>query len=384
MSSGNEGLLTLTIKMRVSPEPEYEKELINLIKRYREALNYSIKVIIKNKSLSLGKVHKLLYNILKEKYNLPSKIAVDCYREAIAITKSWFRNPRKGKMPRAKIPRIWLTYKQSYRVKHNYVEILGGFKLKIIGWNRRYDKYPNKDARLLLKDGKFIIEITKHIPKPTKYIPKGVLAVDINEKHIVIGNSYFEYRFETAIERALHYKQLAENLQKKYSLTRYNAWLRRRGIWERVRYFHRKARNIIEDWVKKTSHKIVILAKHYQYAIAREDLTNLIENLRRLPKEHKVALLILSYKRLKHWIDWQCEKHGVPLIIVDPKGTSTICPICNSKLVKNSYRKMICLKCRFEADRDIIAILNIERKAKMWGALIPLNALQMTDVNPNR
>ena len=384
MSSGNEGLLTLTIKMRVSPEPEYEKELINLMKRYREALNYSIKVIIKNKSLSLGKVHKLLYNILKEKYDLPSKIAIDCYREAIAIAKSWLRNQNRGKIPKTKTPRIWLTHKQSYRIKDSYVEILGGYKLRIIGWDRRYDKYPNKDARLIIKDGKFILEISKHIPKPAKYISKGILAIDVNEKHIVVGNSKTELIFKTAIKRALHYKQLAENLQKKYSLTRYNAWLRRRGIRKRIRYFHKKARNIIEDWIKKISHKITILAKHYQYAVAREELTNLIESLRELPKEHKVALLILSYRRLEHWIDWQCEKNDVPLIIINPKGTSITCPRCSSKLVKNGYRKMKCFKCRFEADRDIVAVQNIERKAKMWGALIPLNALQMTDVIPNR
>jgi IS605 OrfB family transposase len=384
MSSGNEGLLTLTIKMRVSPEPEYEKELISLMKRYREALNYAINVIIENKLLSLGKAHKLLYNVLKERYDLPSKIAIDCYREAIAIAKSWLRNPRKGGIPRAKTPRIWLTYKQSYRIKYNYVEILGGFKLRIIGWNRKYDKYPNKDARLIIEDGKFILEISKHIPKPVKYISKGILAIDVNEKHIVVGNTHFEYRFETAIERALHYKQLAENLQEKYSSLKYNAWLRRRGIRKRIRYFHKKTRNIIEGCIKKVSHEIALLAKQYQYAVAREDLTNLIESLSKLHKEHKVALLILSYRRLEHWIDWQCEKHGVPIIIVDPKGTSITCPICSSKLVKNGYRKMKCLKCKFEADRDIIAILNIERKAKMWGALIPLNAPQMTDVNPNR
>jgi predicted transposase len=75
MSLGNEGLLTLTIKMRISPEPEYEKELISLMRKYREALNYTIKVIIENKLLSLSKVHKLLYNVFKEKYGLPSKIA---------------------------------------------------------------------------------------------------------------------------------------------------------------------------------------------------------------------------------------------------------------------------------------------------------------------
>jgi IS605 OrfB family transposase len=384
MSYGCEGLLTLTIKMRVSPEPEYERELISLMKRYRYALNYAIKVVIENKALSLSKIHKLLYSILKEKYYLPSKIAQDCYREAIAIAKSWLRNPKKEKIPTIKTLRMWLTPSQGYRVKDSYVEVLGGFKLKIIGWDKRYDKYQNREARLTYKNGKMFLMITKRIPKPSKYTPRGVLAIDINEKHIVIGNSHFEYRFETAIEKALYYKQLAENLKKKYSSPKYNAWLRRRGIRKKIRYFHRKARNIIEDCAKKISHKITILAKHYQYAIAREDLTNLIESLKKLPKEYRVGLIILSYRRLKHWIDWQCEKNGVPIIVIDPKGTSITCPICNSKLVKNGYRKMICLKCRFEADRDIVAVQNIERKAKMWGALIPLNASQMTDVNPNR
>jgi IS605 OrfB family transposase len=279
---------------------------------------------------------------------------------------------------------MWLTLSQGYRIKDNYVEIIGGYKLRIIGWDRRYDQYQNREARLTYKNGKMFLMITKRIPKPSKYTPRSVLAIDVNEKHIVVGNSHFEYIFETAIEKALHYKQLAENLQRKYSSPKYNAWLRRRGIRKRIRYFHRKTKNIIEDCVKKISHKIVLLAKHYQYAIAREELTGLVESFRKLPKEYRVGLIILSYRRLKHWIDWQCEKNGVPLIIVDPKGTSTICPICNSKLVESGYRKMTCLKCRFEADRDIIAILNIERKAKMWGALIPLNASQMTDVNPNR
>ena len=80
------------------------------------------------------------------------------------------------------------------------------------------------------KDGKFILEVSKRVPKPGKYSPNGVLAIDINEKEIVIGNRKCEYRFETAIERALHYKQLAENLQKRHSSPKYNAWLRRRGI----------------------------------------------------------------------------------------------------------------------------------------------------------
>jgi predicted transposase len=70
-------MLTLTIKMRVSPEPASYQELISLMKRYKEALNHTIKAIIESKALSLGKAHKLLYSILKDRYRLLSKIALD-------------------------------------------------------------------------------------------------------------------------------------------------------------------------------------------------------------------------------------------------------------------------------------------------------------------
>jgi IS605 OrfB family transposase len=99
------------------------------------------------------------------------------------------------------------------------------------------------------------------------------------------------------------------------------------------------------------------------YAIAREDLTGLIEKLRELPGDHKVALLILSYRKLSFWIDWQCEKLGVPIIPVEPKQTSSICPNCSSRLGENGYRRLKCPKCGLEEDRDRIAVLNIEKRA---------------------
>jgi len=88
LSSGGEGVLTLTVKMRVSPEPSSYQEPLSLMKRYRDALNYSIRVIIESGALTLGKAHKLLYSTLKERFNLLSKIAIDCYGEALAIAKS--------------------------------------------------------------------------------------------------------------------------------------------------------------------------------------------------------------------------------------------------------------------------------------------------------
>jgi putative transposase len=102
-------------------------------------------------------------------------------------------------------------------------------------------------------------------------------------------------------------------------------------------------------------------------------VTGLVENLRNIPKEHKVSLLILSYRRLEHWIDWQCGKQEVPVITVNPMGTSSTCPKCCSKLVENIYRRLRCPRCGFEADKDTVAVINIERIAlsKMEGSLPP-------------
>jgi len=77
--------------MRVGPEPGFHRELLGLMRRYRDALNHSIKVIIESGALSLGKAHRLLYSTLREEFGLPSRAAQDCYREALAIAKSWLR-----------------------------------------------------------------------------------------------------------------------------------------------------------------------------------------------------------------------------------------------------------------------------------------------------
>jgi len=376
---GDEGFLTLTVRMRVSPEPE----VVELLKRYRNALNYAVRWIVENstkvgkryRTPSISTIHKALYEKLKS-FGLPSRVAIDCWREALAIAKSYLGNGANGKMPKAKSLRMWLTHNQSYRVRDGCVEIIGGYRLRIIGWDRRYDGYENREARLVYRDGEMFLLITNRVPKPKPVEPKGVIAVDINEKHIYFGNTISVERVETAVEKALHYRTLAENLQKKYSSSRYNMWLRRKGILNRIKHFYKKAKNIIEDWARKTALTIVLRAKQSSCAIVREDLNGLIESLRKLPKDHRAKMIMLSYRRLTHWLDWQSEKHGIRVIVVDPKNTSSECPMCGAKTIENGYRRLKCSTCGFEADRDEVAVLNIEKKAlsQMGGVLTSTTA----------
>jgi transposase len=162
------------------------------------------------------------------------------------------------------------------------VEIIGGVKLKIIGWDSRYDGYENGEARLVYRGDKMMLWISKKIPRPEPYQPRDAIAVDINERKIVYGDDRINKERGTEIDTAHRWKKLAENLQKRYSSPRYPAWGRRRGILNRIRSYHRKSRNILEDWARKTSLRIVELSKKLGHAVAREDLTGLINSLRKI------------------------------------------------------------------------------------------------------
>jgi putative transposase len=232
-----------------------------------------------------------------------------------------------------------------YSVKEGYVEIIGGVKLKIIGWDGRYDGYENGEARLVYKDGKMILRISKKIPRPQPYKPRDAIAVDINEWKIVYGDDKIIKEIDTNFNEAHRWKKLAEDLQKKYSSTRYPAW-RRKAILNRIRSYHRRLGIYWRTGLGKTSLEIVGLAKELRYAVAREDLTGLINSLRRIKnKDHRTKLIIIGSSKLGRWIDWRAMKLGAPLAIVEPRGTSSECP-----------------QCGFEAERDVIGKLNIRKR----------------------
>ena len=62
MASGDEGLLAISIGMRVSPEPG----AIELLRRYNTALNYAINKILRLDLKKIGEIHNALYRELKE------------------------------------------------------------------------------------------------------------------------------------------------------------------------------------------------------------------------------------------------------------------------------------------------------------------------------
>jgi len=81
--------LLVTIRAKVEPTPE----LFELLKRYCDGLNLAIRWVVeeakaKGRPPTLSEAHKALYEPLKA-IGLSAKVATACYREALAIIKSY-------------------------------------------------------------------------------------------------------------------------------------------------------------------------------------------------------------------------------------------------------------------------------------------------------
>jgi hypothetical protein len=89
------------IRATISMNIAISESLLAISKNYLEGIRYVLywlkeKRINPNKRNILSIVHKELYKELKEEFNLPSRIAQDCNRNAISIYKGWYNNPNKG------------------------------------------------------------------------------------------------------------------------------------------------------------------------------------------------------------------------------------------------------------------------------------------------
>ncbi|MEW9492632.1 MAG: RNA-guided endonuclease TnpB family protein [Candidatus Aramenus sulfurataquae] len=372
-SSPHEGIeIRSTLTFRISPSAG----LLSLVSSYGKALNFVMNWLKKNKPKTkiVKQVHNAVYRQLREKFNLPSKVAQDCYRNAIAVYKSWLRNPRRGSFPKVKRFSVWLTPKLTYRLdlENMKVNITSVGELSIVGYPRNYALYKDweiKEARLKVVDGKAFLKVTflKEVQPTTA--SSGV-AVDVNVENITVGNDKHHVIIPSRIDDAKHFKLLAEGLQKKYG----NKTFTVKRIRERYLSFHRKATRILEDFAKKAGKWVVDVTKMYGASVIfLEDLNNMIKNVNKLAKPFRDKLYLMQYRRIQHWIEWQAIKHGLKVVKVPAFYTSTKCPKCGSKMKEYSHRQFRCVSCGYENDRDVIAVMNLYGR----GSLILSTAGQM-------
>jgi len=357
------GEYMLTLKARGELVEGSIEELREELYLTRRATQYVIEALWElDKLPTINQAHQMFYKILREQ-GFRAHQCKQIYKYASGIVKSAKENG--GKKPVLKKLSARLDkYDAKVDLENQLVVVKlrnKMFKIKLLH-NRDYIK-----KFLSRKWYEVIISIDKQnriwicIPFRWVYNPykhKKLISLDINLKKIVAYNGKKVRRLNTRFTEALYLKHHAEEVQKKHNY----AWRRNKKWLETIRALHRRSRNIVVDWSRKFAKYVVLKAKRMKSAIVLEDLEKLWFNSSQKSSILADKLSRFAYRKLQHAVVTKAIEYNVPVIFVNPRGTSSLCPRCGAMLVY-SHRLAICTRCRFIADRDVVGAMNIYLKA---------------------
>ena len=171
--------------------------------------------------------------------------------------------------------------------------------------------------------------------------PDDCIAIDINESNVTgvsstphilridhelrtVHTTYFCIR--RRIQKLAKFKpKKAERLMKKYSGRE-----------------KRKAMDICH----KISRAVVDFAKEHGFGIVMENLKGIRNNINK-GRMLSRRLHSWNFARLQFYIDYKARLEDLPVEYVNPRGTSSLCPVCGEKLALNGHRRVKC-DCGYE------------------------------------
>lgn len=347
---------------------------------YRNIVEQLVMYAVRNSIRSFTRLKALKYREMRSLYpQLPSHYVYTACQDASTRAKSFQRIKKLGlaerEYPEIKRISIWLDdhlwkprinlYQGSYPQGMDY----GGFEP-----HKQYWKYINRGWRLASETkikfdrrNRQLIIYTTFVKEVEEYSAKGYLPVDVNESNITILLDGIAYLFETNMKRlVLGYYYRRKRIQERHD--------KLYGVKSRVK---RKAMRRLKERKKKfdikwkTANIIVRTAYEKQYAIVlekpgRRPAQTMIKRIKGKQLRHRIFQA--SFRGIQKTIEEKAKEYGVPIVYIDPRNTSKLCPIHNAPIIySNGSRVGKCSKCGELWHRDIVATWNLLLRALRGG-----------------
>jgi len=357
--------MELMLKLKLfEPRKGKKARIEETIEQFKECVNDWIQALHQlGVKPSRTKVHRFAYKTLRQKYpQLHTDVLQEAMDLAIEIYRAWLNNPNKGK----KLPKFDkdCVYFEGRCVKfdRHFVNLpLAGRRVWLpMHVPPRFKRYlQHKHGRVILKKVKdeYYVYVSVNVQEPEPYEPQGWFGVDIGIRHIIVVSDA-KGKVNWFLNDAIGWKK---NLERRISeLQRLKDKKVKKGVWRVLKRFSGKVKNkqsYINHCIAK---ELVLMAKMWRYGIAIENLKGLRRG--RVGKRHRKRLHKWAYRDLIDKIVYKAKLHGIPVVFVNPKGTSRTCSRCGAKGVVRG-RVFICKKCKLKLDRDLNAARNISLRA---------------------
>ncbi|MEU5848572.1 RNA-guided endonuclease InsQ/TnpB family protein [Saccharopolyspora shandongensis] len=216
------------------------------------------------------------------------------------------------------------------------------------------------ESDLIRRDGVFYLIATCDVPEAEQCEPDGFIGVDLGIVNIATTSTGYR-----AVGRGLNrhrrrQRELRRTLQAK------NTKSAKRLLKKRNRREQRHATNQ-NHIIAKT---IVTEAERTSSGIALEELKGIRQRVR-LRKSQRVTFHSWAFAQLGDFIVYKARRAGVPVVFVDPAGTSQQCCECGHIERKNRVSQALftCRSCGVVAHADRNASCNIAHRGMIvWNA----------------
>jgi IS605 OrfB family transposase len=368
-----------TVVVRSVPLPRRTFRIfVELEGMYRNIVEQLVLYAVNNDITKFTRLRAEKYREVRSLYpQLPSHYAYTACQDAAERAHSFLRLRRMGKArkpyPEVRSVSIWLDdhlWSAEGLTSVSLATHRGRLRVPV-ELNKHYLRYVNRGWRLALeakvkldrRNRRLVLYLTfkKEI---NGYRPKNYITVDVNEDAEAVLIDGVVYLLETNLSRVtLGYYYRRRSVQEKYDRV-YGPGSR--PAMRVLRRLSNNERALKREIRWKLAALIVREAARRQAAIVlerlgREPANHMIERIKNPQLRHRIFQA--AFKGVQRAIEEKAREYGVPVIYVDPRNTSKICPIHDAKILYGKDRHGVCSKGGETWHRDVVACYNLLLRA---------------------
>jgi len=364
-----------TVKLRVKVDYKTYQKLKEVEGEYREVLEDAINYALSNETTSFTRIKAGIYKTEREKHkDLPSHFIYTACEDASERLDSFEKLKRRG--------RAYTEKPSVRRVTVHLDDHLWKFSLDTISISTKrsrvlisptfpkiFWRYYNKgwsiasEARFRLLKGN-VVEFYVIFKKDVKpYEPKGFIPVDLNENSVSVLVHGKPTLLETNTKRiTLGYEYRRKAITTGRSTKDREVTRKLKGLRERDKKVdvRRKLAKLI---VKEAFESMSVIVLEDLPGRAPEHMINDVKD-----KQLRLRIYRSAFSSMKNAIIEKAREFGVPVLLVNPSHTSTVCPVHGTKIVYqpdggDAPRVGVCGKGKERWHRDVVALYNLKKRA---------------------
>jgi len=349
--------MNLALMVKLQPTPDQSTALLETMEWFNVACNAVAEVAFRERTANKIRLQKLVYYDIRERFGLPAQMAV---RTISKVAEAYKRDKSKKPVFRPHGSIVYdqrvLSWKGVDRV--SILTLRGRQIVPVVfgGYQAARLKYIRGQIDLLYRNGTFYLIVVVDVPEPPTDKPGDWLGVDLGIVNIAADSDGETYSGGPLNGLRKRHAKLRARLQAKGTKSAKRLMRKRRG---KERRFACNVNHII-------SKRLVAKAKDTGRGIALENLKGIRERIT-VRKTQRRVQHGWAFHQLRSFADYKARLVGVPVVVVDPRGTSRTCPTCGHAAKANRPTQALfrCVACGFTGPSDTIAAEMIRRAAVM-------------------